>query len=176
MSFDKAEVILERTEMVNVTVPVPSNTTSNSTDDVTAKGEKAATKAAKADKKGGKKGDAAAAGAAKDAADAASAANATANATAGSTANATAGGNATAAEPETMVVQRERRRTIRVPLKIGGPGFVRPGLSDEQRKVLVSVKRDMLKILVVTPGSQMSLIVTCPCLAAPQSPEGMSRA
>jgi hypothetical protein len=37
------------------------------------------------------------------------------------------------------VVQRERRRTLRIPLKIGGPGFVRPGLNDEQRKVLYNV-------------------------------------
>lgn len=49
--------------------------------------------------------------------------------------NATAG-NATAPEPPaTMVVQRERRKVIRVPLKIGGPGFALPGLSNAQRKV-----------------------------------------
>ena len=30
VSFDKAEVVLERTELVNVTVPVPSNATNNS--------------------------------------------------------------------------------------------------------------------------------------------------
>lgn len=141
VTFDKAEVILERTEMVNVTVPVPSNTTANITNDAAAKDGKAATKAVKADKKGGKKGDAAAAEAAKDAAGAATAGDGTAKATAGGAANATAGGNATVAEPKTMVVQRERRRTIRVPLKIGGPGFVRPGLSDEQRKVLMQRMR-----------------------------------
>ena len=50
--------------------------------------------------------------------------------------NATAGGNGTQPEePPTMVVQRERRRTIRVPLKIGGPGFVLPGTSEAQRAV-----------------------------------------
>lgn len=53
--------------------------------------------------------------------------------------DATAGAaNATEPEPPaTMVVQRERRRTIRVPLKIGGRGFLLPGLSAAQRQVLL---------------------------------------
>ena len=124
VSFDKAEVILDRTELVNVTVPVPSNATANSTDKATVSGAKDG----KSDKPSTDNNPGKAAEAAQAAAD-------TANATAGGAANATANGTTAEPEPQTMVVQRERRRTLRIPLKIGGPGFVRPGLSDEQRKV-----------------------------------------
>jgi hypothetical protein len=124
VSFDKAEVILERTELVNVTVPVPSNATANGTDNATASGAKDG----KSDKPSTDNNPGKAAEAAQAAAD-------TANATAGGAANATANGTTANPEPQTMVVQRERRRTLRIPLKIGGSGFVRPGLSDEQRKV-----------------------------------------
>jgi len=49
VTFDKAEVILERTEMVNVTVPVPTNATANATATATAGSDvKADPKAAKA--------------------------------------------------------------------------------------------------------------------------------
>jgi hypothetical protein len=39
------------------------------------------------------------------------------------------------AKPKMVKALRERRRTLRLPLKAGGPGFVRPGLSAEQMKV-----------------------------------------
>jgi hypothetical protein len=135
VSFDKAEVILERTELVNVTVPVPSdgtaNGTGNATDSKTGKGGK--TEKPKTDNNPAKAAEAAA----KAAGDAAKAAGeGTVNGTTDGAGNATAAGNATEPQPQTMVVQRERRRTIRIPLKIGGPGFVRPGLNNEQRKVL----------------------------------------
>lgn len=124
VSFDKAEVILERTELVNVTVPVPTNATANGTSNATVSGAKGGT----SDKPSTDNNPGKAAEAAHAAADAG-------NATAGGAANGTANGTTAEPEPKTMVVQRERRRTLRIPLKIGGPGFVRPGLSDEQRKV-----------------------------------------
>lgn len=43
-----------------------------------------------------------------------------------------------AAAAATKVVQRERKRVIRVPLAVGGPGLVSPGLSDAERKGLAA--------------------------------------
>ena len=37
--------------------------------------------------------------------------------------------------PAMEIVTKTRRKSVRVPLKIGGPGFVRPGMTAEQRKV-----------------------------------------
>lgn len=128
VSFDKAEVILERTELVNVTVPVPSNATADGTGNATVSGAK-----------GGKSDKPSTDNNPGKAAEAAQAATDTANATASGAANATTNGTTAEPKPQTIVVQRERRRTLRIPLKIGGPGFVRPGLSDEQRKVLHNV-------------------------------------
>lgn len=49
--------------------------------------------------------------------------------------NSTAGNSTAAAPPATKVVQRERKRVIRVPLTVGGAGYAFPGLSAEQMKV-----------------------------------------
>lgn len=49
--------------------------------------------------------------------------------------NSTAGNSTAAAPPATKVVQRERKRVIRVPLAVGGAGYAFPGLSADQMKV-----------------------------------------
>lgn len=50
--------------------------------------------------------------------------------------------NSTAKTPEapkTMVVEQERKRTIRVPLVVGGQGFLYPGLTAPQLMVSILI-------------------------------------
>jgi len=116
VSLDRAEAVLERMELVNVTVTVPANATEGG-NTTTGKETKASTDAKT---KGSKTAD--------------TSATASENATKGD--NATAAGNVTAAATVTKVVQKERKKIIRVPLTVGGPGLAFPGLSPADRKNL----------------------------------------
>ena len=61
--------------------------------------------------------------------------------------NDTAGKPNPPAAPAMETVKKTRRKLLKLPLKLGGPGFLYPGMTDAQRKVrlLFGKAADLLK-------------------------------